>query len=151
MRSLARRSLALYEEAKVHETSLRRIVAAWHPELLDQQGVGPIVAATVLCAWSHSGRFASEAGFAALAGVAPIEASSGMTVRHRPSRSGDRQLNRAFHVVVMTRLRYDERTIAYAKRRSSEGKSDREIKRCLKRYVARSLFRLLESAPIETG
>jgi hypothetical protein len=81
--------------------------------------------------------------------VAPLEASTGATIRHRLSRHGDRQLNCALHVVVMTRLRCDEATIAYARRRRAEGKSDREIKRCLKRYVARSLFRLLETAPGE--
>jgi transposase len=102
------------------------------------------VAAIVLCAWSHPGRFRSEAAFAKLGGVAPIPASSGMTVRHRLNRSGDRQLNWALHTVVVTRLRADDATRDYAQRRRSEGKTDREIKRCLKRYVARELFRLLE-------
>jgi len=88
--------------------------------------------------------------FASLAGVAPLEAASGLTTRHRLSRRGDRQLNRALHVVAISRLRYDPTTQAYAQRRRSEGKTDREIKRCLKRYVARQLSRLLENPPITT-
>jgi transposase len=82
-----------------------------------------------------------------LAGAAPIPASSGQTVRHRLNRSGDRQLNRALHTIVLTRLRRDPATQAYAKRRRAQGKTDREIKRCLKRYVARQLYRLLEAQP----
>lgn len=143
--SLARRALSLYQEAKRHQASIRTVVESWRPDLLSERGVGTIVAATVLCAWSHHGRFRSEAGFAMLGGVAPLEASSGQSNRHRLSRCGDRQLNRALHVVVITRWGRDKATIAYCERRRAEGKSDREIKRCLKRYVARSLFRLLET------
>jgi transposase len=102
------------------------------------------VAAIVLCAWSHPGRCGSDAAFAMLAGAAPIPASSGQTVRVRLSRSGDRQLNQALHVVVLTRLRYDPATRAYAQRRRAQGKTNREIRRCLVRYVARQLFRLLQ-------
>ena len=84
------------------------MVRGWRPDLLDEYGVGPIVAATVLCAWSHRGRVHSEAGFAMLAGVAPIPANSGqVTTRYRLNRYGDRQLNRALHVIALTRLRYD--------------------------------------------
>ena len=88
----------------------------------------------------------SEAAFAALAGVAPIPASSGLTVRYRLNRCGDRQLNRALHTVVTTRLRIDPDTIAYVARRTAEGKSRPEIRRCLKRFVARDLYRLLQRA-----
>jgi transposase len=144
LRSLARRVLELEAETNLHERAIVEIVRAWRPELLDECGVGPIVAATVLCAWSHQGRFRSEAAFASLAGVSPIPASSGITVRHRLNRRGDRQLNRALHVVVINRIRHDKETQAYVERRRAEGKSDREIKRCLKRYVARQLFRQLE-------
>ena len=146
LRSLARRVLELEAETRSHERSLTEIVRAWHPELLEECGVGPVVAATVLCAWSHQGRFRSEGAFASLAGVSPIPASSGMTVRHRLNRRGDRQLNRALHVVVINRIRHDKATQVYVERRRAEGKSDREIKRCLKRYVARQLFRQLEGA-----
>lgn len=146
LRSLARRALQLEEEAAEHEKEILRIVRAWRPDLLAQRGVGPIVAATILCAWSHPGRVHSEAGFAMLAGVAPIPANSGQTVnRHRLNRYGDRQLNRALHVIVLSRLRYDDRTRTYADRRTSEGKTRREAIRCLKRYVARDIYRLLEN------
>ena len=89
-------------------------------------------------------RDSNDAAFAKLAGVAPIPASSGLTNKHRLNRFGDRQLNRALHVIVMHRLRHDPRTIAYTQRRRAEGKTDREIKRCLKRYIARELYRQLE-------
>lgn len=105
------------------------------------------MAPTILCSWSHPDRFRSEGAFASLAGVSPIPASSGMTVRHRLNRRGDRQLNRALHVVVINRLRHDEATRSYVERHRAEGKSDREIRRCLKRYVARQLFRQLEGGP----
>jgi transposase len=82
---------------------------------------------------------------AVLAGAAPIPASSGKTVRYRLNRSGDRQLNRVLHTVALSRLRYDPRD--YADRRRKDGKTDREIKRCLKRYIARALYRCLEAAP----
>jgi hypothetical protein len=98
----------------------------------------------VLVSWSHAGRLRSEAAFAALAGANPIPASSGQVTRHRLNRSGDRQLNRALHTIVLARLRDDPQTRAYAARRRSEGKSAREVRRCLKRVVARQLFKLLE-------
>jgi transposase len=122
-------------------------VRAWHPELLTPTGVGPIVAAVVLCAWSHPGRCRTDAAFAMLGGAAPIPASSGQRVRVRLNRSGDRQLNQALHVVVLTRLRSDPATRASAQRRRAEGKTNREIRRCLVRYVARQLYRLLETQP----
>ena len=122
---------------------------SWRPDLLEQLGVGPIVAATVLCAWSHPGRIHSEAAFAMLAGVAPIPANSGqITTRHRLNRYGDRQLNRALHTIVLSRIRYHQATRDYVTRRTSEGKTTREIKRCLKRYIARDLYRLLEHHPV---
>ena len=82
-----------------------------------------------------------------LGGAAPIPASSGQTVRVRLNRSGDRQLNQALHLVVLTRLRYDPATRAYAQRRRAQGKTNREIRRCLVRYVSRQLYRLLEANP----
>lgn len=146
LRTLARRALDLTAEAAAHEKEILRIVRSMRPDLLDQHGVGPIVAATVLCAWSHPGRIHSEAAFAMLGGAAPIPATSGqVTNRHRLNRYGDRQLNRALHVIALSRLRYDDRTRAYADRRTSEGRTRREIIRCLKRYIARDLYRLLEN------
>jgi transposase len=85
--------------------------------------------------------------YAMLVGAAPIPASSGQTVRMRLNRSGDRQLHQALHVIVLTRLRYDLATRAYAQRRRAEGKTNREIRRCLVRYIARQLYWLLEAKP----
>jgi transposase len=112
--------------------------------LLDEPGIGPIVAAQVIVAWSHPGRVRSEAAFARLAGVAPIPASSGQTTRHRLSRGGDRQLNRALHTVVLHR-QHDPATKTYIERRVAEGKSRRDATRLLKRYLARHLHRLLQT------
>jgi transposase len=146
LRSLARRARDLTDEAAEHEKAIRTIVRTWRPDLLEQIGVGPIVAATVLCAWSHPGRVHSEAAFAMLAGVAPIPANSGQTTtRYRLNRHGDRQLNRALHTIALSRQRYHQATRDYTARRTSEGKTPREIKRCLKRYIARDLYRLLEN------
>lgn len=147
LKALALRARGLAVEAKAHETDIEKLVNEWRPDLLAVQGVGPIVAATVLCAWSHPGRCRSEASFAKLAGVSPIPASSGQTVRHRLNRYGDRQLNRAIHTVVVVRLSHDPATKAYVERRIKEGRTPREAKRCLKRYVVRQLFRQLEGAP----
>jgi len=144
LRSTARRALALEAEAGDLESALELIVGRIAPRLLDEPGVGVMSAARLLNAWSHPGRIRNEAAFAMLAGVAPIPASSGQTVRHRLNRSGDRQLNRALHTIVLSRLAHHGPTRAYAERRRNEGRTDREIKRCLKRFVARGLFRLLE-------
>jgi transposase len=148
LRDLARRIRHLEAEALDHERAIRAIVRSWRPDLLELIGVGPIVAATVLTAWSHPGRCRNDAAFAMLAGAAPIPASSGRTVRYRLNRSGDRQLNRALHTVTLSRLHRDDRTRGYADRRRAEGKTDREIKRCLKRYIARELYRRLETPPL---
>ncbi|MEJ2866115.1 IS110 family transposase, partial [Actinomycetospora flava] len=139
LKAIARRVRTLEDEAAEHEKAIRAIVASWRPDLLAVTGVGPIVAATVLAAWSHAGRCRDDGAFAMLAGTAPIPASSGRTVRHRLNRSGDRQLNRAIHTVVITRLRRDPTTRDYAERRRTQGKTDREIRRCLSRYVTRQL------------
>ena len=104
-----------------------------------------------MLSWSHKGRIRSEAAFARLAGVAPIPASSGQTIRYRLDRSGDRQLNRALHQILITRRRTHEPTITYIERRISEGKTRREANRCLKRHLARGLSRLLENAASTTG
>lgn len=144
LRTLAHRILALQAEARDHEAAIGEIVRSWRPDLLTQPGIGALTAAQVLIAWSHPGRIRSEAAFAMLAGTAPIPASSGMTTRHRLNRSGDRQLNRALHVIALSRTRYDPRTRDYIDRRRAQGKTDREIRRCLKRYIARDLFRQLE-------
>jgi transposase len=148
LRTLARRVQTLTIEATELEKQILAIVRSWRPDLLDQPGIGPIVAATVLCAWSHPGRIHTEAGFAMLAGVAPIPANSGqVTTRYRLNRHGDRQLNRALHTIALVRKRYHEPIKAYTDRRTTQGKAPREIRRCLKRYIARDLYRLLEHHP----
>jgi transposase len=144
LKCTAARVLALRAEANELEADINQLVTAMAPQLLALPGVGPISAAQVLISWSHPGRFRSEAAFAMFSGAAPIPASSGLTTRHRLNRSGDRQLNRALHTIVLARARVDPTTQAYIARRTTEGKTIREIKRVLKRSVARQLFRLLE-------
>ena len=144
LRSTAHRIQMLAAEAAELRAELNQLVAAAAPWLLELPGIGPISAAQILVSWSHAGRLRSEAAFAALAGVNPIRASSGQVTRHRLNRSGDRQLNRALHTIVLARLRDDPETHAYAARRRAEGKSAREVRRCLKRVVVRQLFKLLE-------
>ena len=144
LRPLARRIQAASGEAEELEREIRAHVQALAPQLLDEPGVGPIVAAQLLAAWSHPGRVRSEAAFARLAGVAPLPASSGQTSRHLLSRGGDRQLNRALHTVVLHRRQHDPATKDYIAKRIAEGKSRREATRLLKRYLARHLYRLLQ-------
>jgi len=93
--------------------------------------------------FSHPGRCRSEAAFAALGGTSPIPASSGRTIRHRLDRGGDRALNRAIHMIAVTRIRGCPRTRTYVGRRTAEGKTGPEIRRCIKRYIARELYRHL--------
>ena len=124
-------------------------VRALAPRLLDEPGVGPIVAAQLIIAWSHHGRVRSEAAFARLAGAAPIPASSGQTTRHRLSRGGDRQLNRALHTVILHRRLHDPVTKDYIARRIAEGKTSRDAVRLFQRYLARHLYRVLNNqAPL---
>ena len=150
LRSLARRIHAATREADELEHEILEHVQAIAPILLDEPGVGPIVAAQLIVSWSHRGRLRSEACFARLAGVAPVPASSGQTSRHRLSRGGDRQLNRALHTIALHRRQHDPTTKDYIARRVSEGKSTREATRLLKRYLARHLYRLLEHQPAMT-
>jgi transposase len=145
LRATARRALALEAEAADLESELELLVGRVCPSLLAERGVGIFSAAELINAWSHRGRVRSEAAFAMLGGAAPIPASSGQTVRHRLNRGGDRQLNRALHTIVVSRLQHDPETQAYAGRRAAEGRTPREIKRCLRRFVARRMFRLLEA------
>src|SRR5947208_6736544 len=151
LRSIARRVLQLTAEERELAREIETITRKLAPQLLDQPGVGPHAAAQLVLSWSHRGRIESEAAFARLAGAAPIPASSGKTIRYRLDRSGDRKLNRALHMILVTRKRTHPATIAYIERRLQEGKTRREANRCLKRYLARSLYRLLEhGAPLPT-
>jgi transposase len=150
LRAVARRVQQLTAEERELHREIESLTGTLVPQLLEQPGIGPLAAAQILLSWSHRGRFSSEAAFARLAGVAPIPASSGQTVRYRLDRNGDRRLNRALHMILVTRRRAHEPTIAYMNRRTQEGKSSREATRCLKRYLARSLYRLLENPAMPT-
>jgi transposase len=120
-----------------NRAQLQAIVNDIAPGLTSRYGVGPVSAAQAIVSFSHPGRCRSEAAFAALGGTSPIPASSGQTIRHRLNRGGDRALNRAIHAIALTRMRSCPRTRAYVARRTAEGKTTREIRRCLKRYIAR--------------
>jgi len=151
LRTLARRIEAATVEADELEREILAHVHSLAPGLLDEPGVGPIVAAQLIVAWSHRGRVRSEAAFARLAGVAPVPASSGQTTRHRLSRGGDRQLKRALHAVVLHRRQHDPTTKDYIAKRIAEGKSRRDATRLLERYLARHLYRLLQQTePLTT-
>jgi len=130
-------------QLKDNRAQLLAIVDDIAPGLTSRYGVGPVSAAQAIVSFSHPGRCRSEAAYAALAGTSPIPASSGQTTRHRLNRGGDRALNRAIHTIALTRMRSCPRTRAYITRRTAEGKTTREIRRCLKRYIARELYRQL--------
>jgi hypothetical protein len=148
LRSLARRVQALTAEERELKREITTRVAELAPALLAERGVGPVSAAQALLAWSHHGRCRSDAAFARLGGAAPIPASSGQLVRHRLDPGGDRQLNRALHTIIVSRRKNHKPTIAYIERKTREGKSVREAIRCLKRHLARHIFRLLEGTPM---
>jgi transposase len=146
LRSVARRYEALSAEIVELDAHLDRLVAQAAPELVSLAGIGTENAATLLIvAGDNPQRLRSEASFASLCGVAPIEASSGKVVRHRLNRGGNREANRALYMICLARMRRDRRTQEYVARRTQEGKSKREIIRCLKRYVAREAYRVLIS------
>jgi transposase len=111
LRSTARRALACEQEATELEARLATLVRQI-AQLLDQLGIGPVVAGQMIASWSHHGRVRSGAAFAKLGGATPIEASSGTITRHRLNRSGDRQLNGALHTIVLVRMRQDVATKA---------------------------------------
>jgi transposase len=129
-----------------NRADLQAIVDDLAPGLTSRTGIGPVTAAQVIVSFSHPGRCRSDAAFAALAGTSPLPASSGRTIRHRLNRGGDRTLNRAIHTIALTRMRSCPRTRDYVARRTAQGKTTREIRRCLKRYITRELFRTLTTA-----
>ena len=144
---LAKRILDLEGQLKTNEKHLDELVKVSEAApLLEEKGFRAVTAAKCLVAWSHEGRVRSEAAFACLAGVNPIPASSGNTVRHRLNRGGDRKLNSALHMATVTRMTHDTETCAYVEKRRAEGKTDKEIRRCVKRYLARRIFRILTAA-----
>jgi transposase len=149
MRCVARRHLRLSEEIAALDEQLDRLVAEAAPALVALRGVGTDTAASLLiAAGDNPERLKSEAAFAHLCGAAPVAASSGKTRRHRLNRGGNRDANRALYVIALGRMSWDERTRAYVARRTAEGKSKREIARCLKRFIAREVYRVLTSPPV---
>jgi transposase len=142
--SLSQRILALEAEIARLDQHVLRLVTAAAPRTLGHLGVGPHTAAQLLItAGQNLERLGSEAAFAQLCGAAPIPASSGKTTRHRLNPGGDRQANAALYLIAVCRLRYCPRTRAYVVRRTTEGRSKRDIIRCLKRAIARELFHAL--------
>ena len=141
LRSLARRHQHLNAEITDLDTQLAPLVAAANPGLLAKHGFGVETAAQLLItAGDNPDRLASEAGFAALCGAAPVPASSGQNTRYRLNRGGDRQANRALYAITITRMATCPKTRAYVRKRTAEGKSKRDIIRCLKRYIAREAY-----------
>jgi len=144
---LAQRVRQAHTEILQNDKQLSNLIAqSPAADLTNETGIGPVTAATMLVAWAYPGRLRNEAAFAALAGASPLPASSGNTVRYRLNRGGDRQLNRALNVIAMHRTIHDPETQAYVEKRRIEGKTDREIRRCLKRYLARRIYRHLNQA-----
>jgi transposase len=146
LRRLARRHRALDAEITELDAEIGPLVAQAAPALLELFGVGQETAGQLLAsAGDNPERMRSEAAFAHLAGVAPIPASSGRVHRHRLNRGGDRAANNALHTVALVRMRHDQRTRDYVQRRTSQGLSTKDIIRCLKRFIAREVYRALTS------
>ena len=145
MRTLGQRHAALTAEIAALEVEIDRLVATHAAPLLARFGVGPDSAsALLLAAGDNPERLWGEAAFAALCGTSPVEASSGKTVRHRLNHGGDRQANAALYRIVIVRLRWHQPTRDYMARRLAQGKTPKEVIRCLKRYVAREVFAVLK-------
>jgi transposase len=134
--------VALHEETRELSREIKQILDTVATPILERHGIGYETTGTLLCAaGDNPERLATEAGYAALCGTAPVRVSSGTTNRHRLSRAGDRQANSALWTIVMVRIRSNHKpTIAYIERRTADGLTKREIIRCLKRYVAREIY-----------
>ena len=149
--ALARHIEHLDAEVDDHDRVLKELLDQAAPQLLAERGIGYVTAAAFYIAWSHPGRCHSDAAFARLGGTSPVEATSGQNQsRHRLNRGGDRQLNRALYLVAITKQRCNPATKAHIARRTADGKTDREAIRCIKRFIARRVWRLLEHPPITT-
>jgi transposase len=146
-RELVARIRQLTRDADALQTELRALVRAQRPRLLQETGCGTLIAAALIGRTAGAERFATDAQFARQTGTAPIPASSGTRQRHRLHRGGDRQLNRALHIIAITRARHDPDTRAYLERKLAEGKTGPEALRCLKRHLARRFHRLLSEPP----
>jgi transposase len=140
---LVARCRALTIDANELEREVALRVASYAPQLRDLKGCGPLIAGKLIGETAGIGRFRTDAQLARLAGVAPLDASSGQQRRHRLNRHGNRQLNTALHKLAVVQGRWDPRARAYLERRQAEGKTRLEALRCLKRLLARVVFRLL--------
>jgi transposase len=147
LRRLARRVRSLDHELAELDRELEAIVCQLVPEILSECGVGSVCAAQLVVSSGDPTRMASEASFAALGGTSPVEASSGLQQRHRLNRGGDRQLNRALHVISLNRVRFHPETAAYHQKLIASGKTPREARRCVKRMLARYFYRRLRAIP----
>ncbi len=144
IRSLAQRWLALHHEIHDLDRQLAALVQHTCPSLLAEQGVGIDVAAKLLiAAGDNPQRLRTEAAFAALCGVSPVDASTGKHTRHRLNRGGNRQANSALHTVALVRAQHCPETRRYIEQHRNNGYTDREIRRCLKRALARRFHRLI--------
>jgi transposase len=144
LRRLAQRIQALTAEERELQQQITAVLKTHAPDLLLPHGIGPDSASALLVtAGDNPDRMRSEASFAALCGVSPIEASSGKTRRRRLNRGGDRRANAALYRIALTRSRSDQPTRDYLDRRATEGKTRREAIRCLKRYIAREIYHLI--------
>jgi transposase len=149
---LARRYHTLSAEIADLDIQLAALVKQARPDLLEITGVGVETAAQLLSTCGDNpDRLYSDAAFASLCGVSPVPASSGKTTRHRLNRGGDRQANRALYVIAISRMAHDPRTRTYVDRRTAEGLSKKEILRCLKRYIARELYKVLTRPKTRTA
>lgn len=147
---LAKRAIDLEAQLANNQRQLAELIQLSEAApLVDEPGIGVITAAKCLTVWSHHGRIRTEAEFASIAGVNPIPASSGNTTRHRLNRGGDRSLNSALHMVAISKMTTDPETRDYVAKRPADGKTDREIRRCLKRYIARRIFKLLNTQALQ--
>ena len=153
LRALARRISFLDTEITTANTDLKTLTDTAAPHLVAEPGIGPDTAAQLMITiGDNPSRLTSEASFAALCGVSPVSASSGKTNRHRLNRGGDRQANRALHIITLSRMRYDERTRNYVTHAKTRGKNTKEIMRQLKRYLARSIYKLvIENTPAQAA
>jgi transposase len=142
-KAILKRTCEIYREEAALLAEIKTLIQAHSPQLLAERGCGPVTAAIIIGHTAGAKRFATDARFARHAGTAPIPASSGNTKRHRLHRGGDRQLNRALHIIALSRARTDPATRVYLDRLHAEGKTKKESIRCLKRHLARRIWRLL--------
>jgi transposase len=146
-RDLVRQIAARTTRIRELESELAQLVSAYAPQLLAERGCGPLTAAKLIGEIAGADRFSTDAKLARTSGTAPIPASTGQTNRHRLDRGGNRQLNCALHRLAVNKAHWDPDTAAYLERKQAEGKSRKEALRCLKRHLARRIWKLLHSSP----